>query len=116
VIHIFHLRLSESGPAGGAPVNGFEPFVYGAGPDELPEFPNDGGLVGFVHGQVRGVPFAENAEALEFLPLDPDEFLRVLPAPFANLRDIHGFLLRAQFLVDLMFYGQAVAIPSRYKD
>ena len=103
-----------------APVDGLEALVDETAADEAAELARDDRLVRRVHREVRVVPVAEHAEALELVALDVDEAQRVLAALPALLDRIHRVAhvdagaVEAELLVDLVLDRQAVAIPARH--
>ena len=58
------------------------------------------------------IPFPEDTEALELLPLNVHIFFRIFPAETAFIRLGQVIFLLTQFLVDLMLDGQAVTVPA----
>jgi hypothetical protein len=80
--------------------------------DELAKHRDDPGFVVGCHRQVRAVPVAEHAEALEFLALDGDELLRVGAAPAADVELRQLAQLAAEILRDLVLDRHAVAVPT----
>ncbi len=113
-VGVLDLRLRERGDARRAPLHRLLPAIQQPRLDALPEDADLLRLVGEVHGEVRLLPVAEDAQALELAPLDVDEARRVRPASRAHLGLRHRLLLRAsELLLDLQLDRQAVAVPSR---
>ena len=57
----------------------------------LHKFPEESDLFRYVlvtHGQIRSVPLSKDAESLELLFLDLDEFLSILSALTAHLEEV----------------------------
>jgi hypothetical protein len=98
---VFDLGLGQRGPAGDAPVDRLLRLVDEPLLGEGRELAHDRRLIARGHGEVRVVPLAEDAEALELRPLDPDELLGVGPALLAERDRREVLLLRAEVLVDL---------------
>ncbi len=78
---------------------------------EIEERTGNGGFVFMAHRQIRIVPTAENAEALEIFFVLLDIAQGELAAELAEFRGRY-FAFSAQFLFHLGFDGQAVAIPA----
>ena len=112
MVGVFDLGFGQGGAVFDAPVDGLEAFVDVAAVEEIDEGAGDDRLVLRAHGEVRVVPLAEDAEALEIGALDIDELFGVLAAGAADLDGGHVGLLAAEFVIDLDFDGQAVAIPA----
>src|SRR4030042_2270341 len=87
MIFIFHFRLSQSGLAGGTPVNWFFPPVDRALADEAAEFAGDGCFIVIAHRQVRIFPFSHDSQAFKFPALDVYEIGSEFPAEFSFLDD-----------------------------
>ncbi|VTR68162.1 hypothetical protein DESC_70002 [Desulfosarcina cetonica] len=114
LVVIFDLGFGQGRFAVAAPVDRFLAAEKAALQGELAALPGDDRLITVIHGQVGVVPLAHDAQALEFLTLDVDELLGVGPALAAHLGLGHLLLLGAQFLVHVVFDGQAVAVPARH--
>ncbi len=112
VVFVFHLGFGQRRAAVDAPVDRLLALVDESLLDELPERARDRRLVLEVHRQVRVLPVAEDAEALELPGHDPDEPLGVRAAGAAEIRDAHLPLLRAKLAVDLQLDRQAVAVVA----
>ena len=122
LVFVLDLGLGERGLAVHAPVHGLEALVDDARADEAPELAGDHRLIGGLHGHVRVLPVADDAEPLELLALDVDVLLRVLAAAANLLERVHGPPhvhirgVEAELLVHLVLDGQAVAVPARHVD
>ena len=122
LVLVLDLRLGERRLAVHAPVDGLEPLVDEAAPDEAAELPRDHRLVGGRHRDVGVLPIAEDADPLELLALDVDEAERVLAAAPPLLDRVHRAphvhrrLVQAELLVHLVLDRQAVAVPARHVD
>jgi hypothetical protein len=112
VLVVFDLGLGERGAARDAPVHGLLGLVDEVLLDEAGQLAHDGGLVFGGHREIRLVPLAEDAEALELLLLDGDVFVRIFAALAAERNRGHLALLGAQIPVDLELDRQAVAVPA----
>ena len=110
---VLHLRFGERRAAVCAPVHGLLALVDHALLHELAEGADDGGLVAEVHGAVGRAPQADDAKALEAVPLDVEVLLGVRAAGPAKVGRAHLPLPGAELAVDLQLDGQAVAIPAR---
>jgi hypothetical protein len=103
-------------------VHGLEALVDHAPAHEASELARDHRLIGRLHGDVRVLPVAEDAESLELLALNVDVLPRVLATASDLLHGIHGAphvhvgRVEAELLVDLMLDGQTVAVPARHVD
>ncbi len=112
VIGVFYLGFGQGRVAGAAPVDGL------LGPDDIALFhkigqlAGRGGLVFRLHAHIGIVPVAKHAQALEFLALGIDPLGGVVAAAFAHHVGGQLLLLFLQFLLDLEFDGQAVAVPA----
>src|SRR6266478_3733499 len=95
-----------------APIHRLASAVDVAGLHEIEKRTGDGGLVVEAHRQVRVVPAADDAEALEVALMLLDIAGGKLAAQLAKLRRRH-FAFAAQFLFDLRFDGQSVTVPTR---
>ena len=115
VVLVLHLGFGQRGAAAGAPVHRLLALVQVPLVGELGQLPGDGGLVLVGHGEVRLVPAAEDAQALELLALDVHMLLRVVAALEAEGQLVHlpGALL-TQVAHHLQLDGQAVAVPARH--
>ncbi len=111
VVVVFDFRLGEGRSALGTPVDRFEAPLDIAGKHETVQGRGDLGLVEVVHRQIGIVPLAEDAEAHELVPLDLVVTISILAAGRPNFGDAHLAFLRTEFLVDLVFDRQAVAVP-----
>src|ERR1041385_3435606 len=95
-----------------APVHRLLALVDQALLDEARERPRDGRLIPEIHGQVRAVPCAEHAEALELLGHVPDEPLRVLATCPTEFGDRTVALFRTELVIDLQLDRQALAVGA----
>jgi len=73
----------------------------------------DCGLVAVVHGYVRFFPQSYTAEPFKLFSLDINEALCVCPAPMPNVKFRQRSLFFLHFFLDLVFYWQSMAVPSR---
>ncbi len=114
MIFILHLGLGKGCLTGRTPVDRFLSLIDRTIQEKLAEFPDNCGLITEIHCQIRVLPFSENAEPFELLPLDIYEFGRIIPA---LLPDIHGgelhFLL-SETLLNLMLNRQSMTVPARH--
>ena len=113
VLVVLDLGLGEGRPARDAPVDGLLRFVDEVLVEEGRELPDDRRLIPGLHGQIRMLPLAHDAETLELLALDRDEALRVAAAFAPELEGAHPGLLRSEIAIDLQLDGQAVTVPAR---
>ncbi len=112
VVLVFDFGLGQRRPVVDAPVDRLQSLIYIALVENVDERPGDHRLIGRIHRQVRIVPAAHDAEALEILPLEIDPLFGVLAAGPADLNRRHLRLLTTQLLIDFVFYGEAMAVPS----
>ena len=68
VVFVFHFRLGQRRAVVNAPVNRLQPAIDISLLEKREEGAGDGRFVLRIHGQIRAVPLAENAEPLE-IPL-----------------------------------------------
>src|SRR5438128_5951964 len=115
VLLVLDFGLGQGSLIDRAPEHRLLPLVHPATLYELADLAQDRGLVIVGHGQVRIVPVAQHAQALELLPLDLEVLLGVLAAEPADLDLAERLLLAAQFLQDLMLDRQPVAVPARHE-
>ncbi len=114
VIGVFDFGFGERSAARDAPIHRLlaaidEPLLHDV--REQAEFVS---LVFLVQCQIRIIPIAEHAEALELCALDVDVFARIGFASLADRRGVGaGVAGLAHLLRDLEFDRQAVAIPAR---
>ena len=111
---VLHLGLGERRPAVDAPVHGLLALVDRALLDERSQRAHDGGLVAVVHGEVRRVPGAQDAQPLEVVPHQADVLLRVGAARPPDVGDAHLALAAAQLAVHLELDRQPVAVEARH--
>ena len=122
LVLVLDLGLGQRRLAVHAPMHGLQTLVHGAPTDEAPELPHDRRLVGRLHRDVGMLPVAEDAEALEFFPLDLDVARGVLAAAADLLERIHGAphverrRVEPELLVHLVLDGQTVAVPAGHVD
>ena len=96
-----------------APVHGLMAAIDHAAIEHGLEGLNVSRVVLMVEREVRVIPVAQDAQALEALALQVDVLDGKLVAQLANLRDARLVeLLRAEFLLDLVLDGLAVAVPT----
>ena len=112
VILVFDFGFGKRGLVVHAPVDGAQALV-----DELvfvkrKKSGEHHRLILRRHGGVGLIETSEDADALELLALQVEEFLRVFAAFGAHRRRMHLQLLAAEFLVDFDLDGQAVAVPA----
>ena len=113
MVFVLDFRFGERGAVVNAPVNRFAPAVDVTFLHEVEKRSCNGGLVFMAHGQVRIVPAAENAEALEIFFVLLDVAQRELPAQLAKLRG-RNLPFSTQLFFHLSFNRQAMAIPPRH--
>ena len=113
IVLILDLRLGERGLVVRAPVHGLETLVDVALLVHLPEHLDLFGFKLGVHGEIRMVPVAEHAEALEALALDADVLFGVAVAGGAELAHAHGLAVEPLLLDDGRLDGHAVVVPAR---
>ncbi|OPY86034.1 MAG: hypothetical protein A4E72_01749 [Syntrophus sp. PtaU1.Bin208] len=113
MIGILNFRLGQRRFTGGAPVHGFLSLIYRTAQVELSKLLDRRRLIVVAHGQIGMIPFPENPQTNELLPLNPHVLIGIDPAepPLFRLGQLR--LLLAKLLVHLVFDGQAMAIPSR---
>ena len=109
---VFQLGLGQRGLVVDAPVNGFEVAVDHALLNQLGEDVQHAGLVLGQHGEVRVVVVGHRQQALHLGLLGFDELAGVALALLADLQRVELFGFLAQVLHDLVFDGQAVAVPA----
>ena len=116
VVVILDLGLGERGLLHHRPHDRLGAAIEPAIHQELADLGDDHRLGLVRHGEVRVVPIAFDAEALELLALHVDPFLGEVAALLAELVDRHRVLVLAGLpvlLLDLPFDRQAVAVPAR---
>ena len=111
MIVVFNLCFGQGGHARGAPMDWFPAFIKTAALGKACEFPCGGRLVVGRHGQVRISPIPKNPQAAELFTLDVDPFMGVVSALLTDLGLAHVALGLSQFLVDLQFDWQTMAVP-----
>jgi hypothetical protein len=112
VVLIFDLSFGKRGLIVHAPVDGAQALVDESVLVEGEEGREHDRLVLGVHGGVRLVEAAEDADPLELLTLQVEKLLGVLATFCAHVGWTHLQLLAAEFLIHLDLDGQAVAIPA----
>src|SRR5208337_4958999 len=112
MVFVFDFSFGESSLVVHTPVDRAQAFVDESVFVEREESLQHYRLVERRHGGVRPFEAAENADALELLALQVEEFLRVFAALGAYVGGVHLELFTAEFFVNLDFDGQAVAVPS----
>jgi hypothetical protein len=112
VIFVLDFCLRQRGAAVDAPVHRLLAFVHEPFLDEFSKRPCDRRLIPKIHRQVRGVPGAEDAEALELLGHRADVPLRIGAAGAAEFRRGHLALLRAELSIYLQLDRQTVTIVA----
>src|SRR5215467_9326318 len=122
LVLVLHLGLRERGSAVHAPVDRLEVLVDEPASDEAPELARDHRLVRRIHRDVRIVPVAEHAQALELASLDVDEAVGVLAtlAPLLDrihrVADVDAGPVEPELFVDLVLDRQSVTVPARHVD
>ena len=111
---VFHFRLGQRGTAIQAPVDGLEAPHDVAVADDACEGAQLFRLVLRQHGQVRVVPVAEHAQALEVLALSIDLAGRVVAAGLPEGARVEPLPDAAVLLLHLLLDRQAVAVPARH--
>ncbi len=116
IVVVFHLGLGERGSLHRTPHHWFRPQVDLIGLGEAVKLRDDGGFRREIHGGVSVIPVAKHAQTAELPCLFGDPASGVFTAAGAEL----GFRDRllgppggAEFLLDLPFDRQAVAVPAR---
>ena len=119
VVLVFDFGLGQGGAAGNAPINRFFAAINETLFHNIAKEAQFVGLVFLVQREIRIVPIAHNAEALELGALELNEFVRVRLAGFADQGESRGSpggagrrATLAHFLRHLEFDGQAVAVPA----
>ena len=112
VVLVFNFGFGERGAIVNAPVDGLQAAIDVAFLEEIEKRAGDGRFVVGIHGEIRLVPPAEDAETLEFDLVNFHVARREFAAHAAKFRrrDLAG--LSAEFLFDLRLDGEAVAIPA----
>ncbi len=113
VVLVFDFGFGERGFIVHAPVDGAQAFVDESVFVKRKERLEHHRLILRRHRGVGLVEASEDADALELLALQVEEFLRILATLGADVGWPHLQLFTAEFLVDLDFDGQTVAIPAR---
>ena len=111
---VFDLRFGKRRSAMNAPVHRFLAFVDQPLLHEAPERTRDGRLVAVIHRQIRLIPGAQDAQALELLRHRSNESLGVRAARATEIGHAHVALLGAQLLVDLQLDRQPVAVVAHH--
>src|SRR5579859_5923048 len=111
MIFEFDFGFRKCGRIVNAPVDGLASAKDVAFFHEIEKRVGDGGLVLMAHREVRIVPAAENAEALEVALVLLYVTRGKFPAEAAEFRG-RNFPFAAEFFFNLRFDGQTVAIPS----
>ena len=96
----------------GAPVDGLEALVDVAVAVHFAEDAHLVGLKALVHGQIGVLPIADDAQALEALPLPIHILEGVSLAGGTEVGDGHGLVVEALLLDDGALNGHAVVIPA----
>ena len=112
-LSILHLRLGQGRSATCAPVNGPQSLIDHSLFHQLSQHTQFCGLVGGTHRQVWMIPIPKNSKPLKLLLLTLDE----VPSHLLTLGADDGRIGSHELLLghDLVFDGQAVTVPSRYK-
>src|SRR6267142_337682 len=113
VVLVLDLCFGKRGGIMNAPVDGFAPAIDITAFHEIEKRAGDSGLVVETHGQVRVIPAAEDAQALEVTFVLLDVAGGKLAAQLAKLRRRH-FALATQLFFDLSFDRQPVTVPARH--
>ena len=114
MIFVFDFGFGERRAAMDAPVHRLLALVDKLLLDELTERAYDVRLVPERHRQVRVVPLAKHAEALELLGHDADEFFGVRAARAADICARHLALLRSELAIDFQFDRQSMTVVTRH--
>ncbi len=113
LVAVLDLGFGQSGMAMAAPVNGLASAVHAAVEVELLEDLDVAGLVFGQIGEVRVVPLAAHAQALEALALAIELLGCVFAADLAEGGGVDlRHLLFAELLFHLVLDGKAVAVPT----
>ncbi len=114
MIPVLNLCLGKGRLAIDTPVYRFFAPDQAAVQGEFAKFPDNGGFIGVVHGEIRSLPFAKYSQAFELLSLNVNIFFSVTPAVLSDFHLTHLRLLGSKLFVHLMLYGQTVTIPTRH--
>ena len=112
MVLVLDLGLGQGGLAVDAPVDRPLPLVNVPRGEESGQVPQDIGFVGGIHGEIRLVPFAQDAEPDEPVPLDIDVLEGVFPAFIAEFGQGHVLLPLPEELVHVDLDRKAVAVPA----
>ena len=111
---VLHLGVGERRAAVDAPVDRLLAPVDEVLLDEGAQGADDRRLVAVAHREVRPLPVAEDAEALEVLPHLPDAALREAAALPAHVGHAHPAPRAPAAAVHLQLDRQPVAVPPRH--
>jgi hypothetical protein len=111
VVFVFDFSLGKGCRIADAPINRLASAIDVAFLHEIQESVGDRGFIVEAHRQIRIVPAAENAQALEIFLVLFDVTRRKFATQLSELRR-RNFAFAAQFLFHLCFDRQAVAIPA----
>ena len=112
VVFVFDLRLRQRRLVTQAPVDRLAAAIDVTLLQEPHEGLGDVGLVVELHGQVRLVPFPEHPQPLKIIALQVDVLFRIAAAGAPDFHDAHLSFLGTEFLIDVDFNLQAVAVPA----
>ena len=122
MVFVFHLRLGERRLLDDAPHDRLGAAIKQPTGDEFEDFPGDLRFRWIAHRRVGMIPVADDAQALEFLPLDAEPMLGI-GAAFPAERDdglrigevrLHLALASVEFFLDLPFDRQPMTVPARH--
>ena len=115
VVQVLDFRLGQRRPARDAPIDRFLAAINKTPLDDVREQAQFVRFIFLVEREVRMVPIAEHAEALELRALNVDEPARVRVTRLADRGGRGGRVAGlAHLLGDFEFDRQAVAIPARH--
>ena len=115
LVFVFNFCFGQRGAAIQAPVHRLEAAHDVAAIDDLGEATQLFGLEGRLHRQVRLVPIGEHTKTLEVFTLLGDLLVGVFAALLAEGLGVELVADLAEFLFDLQFNRQAVAVPTRHE-
>ena len=114
MVFIFHFRFRKSGAIEDAPINRFQSFVDVTFFEESDERIGGGSFIRIAHRQIRIIPLAQHAEALEIAAMSIHISSSKFAAHAAEFLRRYASLFPAQLFFHLGFNRQSVAIPSRH--
>ena len=85
VIIILDFGLGQGRLAMGAPQDRFFAAINASGGDKLPKFLGDNRFIIIIHSEIRLLPSSQDAQSLEFVPLNINVLIGVVTAGLAYL-------------------------------